>query len=170
MISEEQQREHAPKETLYIQNINEKIKAKGKFFFKLDVKYALFNLFEAFGQVLQIVCKRNDKMRGQAFVVFREVGEATAAKNNLNGYPIFGKPMVDIELTLENTIRSQTQQNSLLRRKMMMHTPCIIPYYQHTHIPYYCTQRSAKTHKLAIIWVHFGIEVPFVLLIIISIK
>lgn len=48
-------------------------------------------------------------MRGQAFVVFREVGEATSAKNNLHGYPIFGKPMVDIELTLENTIRSQTQ-------------------------------------------------------------
>ncbi len=64
-------------------------------------------------------------MRGQAFVVFREVGEATAAKNNLNGYPIFGKPMVDIALTLENTIRSQTQQNSLLRRKMMMHTPSV---------------------------------------------
>ena len=29
MISEEQQHEHSPKETLYIQNINEKIKAKG---------------------------------------------------------------------------------------------------------------------------------------------
>jgi len=33
-------------------------------------------------------------MRGQAFVVFKEVSEATAAKNNLNGYPIFGKTMV----------------------------------------------------------------------------
>ena len=32
-------------------------------------------------------------MRGQAFVVFKEVGEATSAKNNLNGYRIFGKPM-----------------------------------------------------------------------------
>jgi RNA recognition motif-containing protein len=74
-----------------------------------DVKYALFNLFEAFGQVLQIVCKRSDRMRGQAFVVFREVGEATAAKNNLSGYPIFGKPMVDVALTLENPVRSQAQ-------------------------------------------------------------
>lgn len=75
----------------------------------------LFNLFEAFGQVLQIVCKRSDRMRGQAFVVFREVGEATAAKNNLNGYPVFGKPMVDIELTLENTLRSQEEQTRLFR-------------------------------------------------------
>jgi hypothetical protein len=37
-------------------------------------------------------------MRGQAFVVFKEVGEATAAKNNLNGFKIFGKPMVQILL------------------------------------------------------------------------
>lgn len=69
-----------------------------------DVKYVLFNLFQSYGQVLQIVTKRNDKLRGQAFVVFREVAEATAARNNLNGYPIFGKPMVDIELTLENML------------------------------------------------------------------
>lgn len=71
-----------------------------------DVKYVLFNLFQSYGQVLQIVTKRNDKLRGQAFVVFREVAEASAARNNLNGYPIFGKPMVDIELTLENMLCS----------------------------------------------------------------
>ena len=45
-------------------------------------------------------------MRGQAFVVFKEVGEATAAKNNLNGYPIFGKPMVDIDSNLEHQLFS----------------------------------------------------------------
>ena len=32
-------------------------------------------------------------MRGQAFVVFKEVNQAAMAKNSLNGYPIFGKPM-----------------------------------------------------------------------------
>jgi RNA recognition motif-containing protein len=32
-------------------------------------------------------------MRGQAFVVFKEVNEAMMAKNSLNGYPIFGKAM-----------------------------------------------------------------------------
>ena len=73
------------------------------------MKYTLFNLFQAFGQVVQIVCKRNDKMRGQAFVVFKEVGEAAAARNNLNGYPIFGKPMVDLELIVENLLFGQTQ-------------------------------------------------------------
>jgi RNA recognition motif-containing protein len=48
-------------------------------------------------------------MRGQAFVVFKEVGEAAAAKNNLNGYPIFGKPMVDLDPIVENKLRSQTK-------------------------------------------------------------
>jgi U2 small nuclear ribonucleoprotein B'' len=50
-------------------------------------------LFEAYGQISQIVCKKNNRMRGQAFVVFREVNQAVMAKNSLNGYPIFGKAM-----------------------------------------------------------------------------
>ena len=72
------------------------------------MKYVLYNLFQAFGQVVQIVVKRNDRMRGQAFLVFKEVNEATAAKNNLTGYPIFGKPMVDLELIVEHHLRRQT--------------------------------------------------------------
>lgn len=39
--------------------------------FYLDIKYAIYNLFEAYGQIVQIVAKRNNKMRGQAFVVFK---------------------------------------------------------------------------------------------------
>jgi U2 small nuclear ribonucleoprotein B'' len=50
-------------------------------------------LFEAYGQITQIICKKNNKMRGQAFVVFKEVNEAVMARNSLNNYPIFGKPM-----------------------------------------------------------------------------
>ena len=55
-------------------------------------------------------------MRGQAFVVFKEVAEAAAAKNNLTGYPIFGKPMVDLELSVENTLRSKTIENLQVQR------------------------------------------------------
>jgi len=57
------------------------------------LKYALYLLFEAYGQITQIVCKKNNRMRGQAFIVFKEVNEAMMAKNSLNGYPIFGKAM-----------------------------------------------------------------------------
>ena len=62
-------------------------------------------------------------MRGQAFVVFKEVAQAAAAKNNLNGYPIFGKPMVDLELIVENTLRRQTIQNMHLRREVEVIVP-----------------------------------------------
>ena len=41
-------------------------------------------------------------MRGQAFVVFREVAAATSAKSNLNGYTIFGKQMVSDQLMIED--------------------------------------------------------------------
>lgn len=83
-------------------------------------------MFQSFGQVLQIVCKRSDKMRGQAFVVFKEVGEAAAAKNNLNGYPVFGKPMVDLEAIVENILRGSAQQDRHLRREMILgHLICV---------------------------------------------
>lgn len=59
-----------------------------------DIKYALFCLFQAYGEIIQIIVKKNNRMRGQAFIVFREVAAATSAKNNLNGYTIFGKQMV----------------------------------------------------------------------------
>jgi hypothetical protein len=44
-------------------------------------------------------------------VVFKEVGEATAAKNNLNGYPIFGKAMVDIDSNLEYRLFCTSKQS-----------------------------------------------------------
>lgn len=37
----------------------------------------------------------NNRVRGQAFSVFKEVIEASAAKNSLNGFKIYGKPMKD---------------------------------------------------------------------------
>ena len=72
------------------------------------MKYTIFSLFQSYGTVQQVIVKRNDRMRGQAFVVFREVHEAVAARSNMNGYPIFGKPMVDKGLMVENTLRRQT--------------------------------------------------------------
>lgn len=61
---------------------------------------------------MQIVVKRNNKMRGQAFVVFREIAASTAAKNNLNGYAIFGKAMVHIVDMIENKVFRQKIKDS----------------------------------------------------------
>lgn len=59
------------------------------------MKYALYILFSAYGEVKEIVAKKNNRMRGQAFVIFSEVNDAVSAKNNLDRYIVFEKPLVD---------------------------------------------------------------------------
>ena len=36
------------------------------------------------------------KMRGQAFVVFRDISSATNALRSMQGFPFYDKPMVSI--------------------------------------------------------------------------
>ena len=55
-----------PNHTIYIQNMNEKIK-------KEDLRKSLYVLMSQFGQVLDIVALKTMKMRGQAFVIFKEI-------------------------------------------------------------------------------------------------
>ena len=75
-----------PNHTLYINNLNEKMK-------KEDLKKALYAIFSQFGQVLDIVALKTMKMRGQAFVVFKEISSATNALRSMQGFPFFDKPM-----------------------------------------------------------------------------
>ncbi|CAN6644132.1 hypothetical protein TRVA0_020S01332 [Trichomonascus vanleenenianus] len=76
----------APSETLYIRNINEKI--------KLDrLKQELQYIFSKYGRIVDIVAHKNLWMRGQAFVVFDDVSSAQKARNEMNEHEIFGKPM-----------------------------------------------------------------------------
>ncbi|KAK3816769.1 MAG: RNA binding protein [Linnemannia elongata] len=77
----------APSLTLYIKNLNEKI--------KLDVlKKSLKALFGQYGQVLEIVAHSNIRMRGQAFVVFEDQESASKALAEVQSFPLYGKPMV----------------------------------------------------------------------------
>ena len=55
-----------PNHTIYINNLNEKIK-------KDDLKKSLYAIFTQFGQILDIVALKTLKMRGQAFVIFKEI-------------------------------------------------------------------------------------------------
>jgi RNA recognition motif-containing protein len=50
-------------------------------------------LFSTHGKVLDVVAMRG-KMRGQAFVVFRDLQNATAARRREDGNIVLGKPMV----------------------------------------------------------------------------
>ncbi|XP_062915732.1 U2 small nuclear ribonucleoprotein B'' [Mobula hypostoma] len=75
-----------PNQTIYINNINDKVK-------KEELKRALYALFSQFGQIIDIVALKTMKMRGQAFVIFKEITCATSALRQLQGFPFYGKPM-----------------------------------------------------------------------------
>ncbi|THU98596.1 RNA-binding domain-containing protein [Dendrothele bispora CBS 962.96] len=73
-------------ETLYIQNLNEKI--------KVDVmKASLRGLFKSYGEVLDVVAHSNLRMRGQAFVSFESADIAHKAMKEVRGFPLYSKPM-----------------------------------------------------------------------------
>lgn len=92
----------APNQTIYINNLNEKVKLDGisilmQFFniiWIIELKQSLYYLCSQYGEVLDVVAKKNIKMRGQAFIVFKDVNSATAALKALNGFNFFDKPMV----------------------------------------------------------------------------
>uniref|UniRef100_A0A8C4GQS2 Small nuclear ribonucleoprotein polypeptide B2 n=1 Tax=Dicentrarchus labrax TaxID=13489 RepID=A0A8C4GQS2_DICLA len=75
-----------PNHTIYINNINDKVK-------KEELKRSLYALFSQFGQVIEIVAMKTAKMRGQSFVVFKELAAATNALRQLQGFPFYNKPM-----------------------------------------------------------------------------
>ncbi|CAH1785721.1 unnamed protein product [Owenia fusiformis] len=75
-----------PNNTIYINNLNEKIK-------KEELKKSLFAIFSQFGQILDIVAAKTLKARGQAFVIFKEVTSATSALRSMQGFPFYDKPM-----------------------------------------------------------------------------
>lgn len=75
-----------PNHTIYINNLNEKIK-------KEELKKSLYAIFSQFGQILDIVALKTLKMRGQAFVIFKEIASATNALRSMQGFPFYEKPM-----------------------------------------------------------------------------
>ncbi|KAI8982299.1 hypothetical protein BDF20DRAFT_866097 [Mycotypha africana] len=75
-----------PNQTLYISNINGRVN-------KEELRLSLYQLFATYGPILDIVAKKTDKMREQAFVVYDNIASATTAKRSLNGFTFFGKPL-----------------------------------------------------------------------------
>jgi len=73
-------------ETLYIQNLNEKIKPE-------VLKASLRGLFKSYGEVLDVVAHNNLRMRGQAFVSFPSAEIAKKAMKDVQRFPLYAKPM-----------------------------------------------------------------------------
>ncbi|XP_054275476.1 U1 small nuclear ribonucleoprotein A [Macrosteles quadrilineatus] len=75
-----------PNHTIYINNLNEKIK-------KEELKKSLYAIFSQFGQIMDIIALKTLKMRGQAFVIFKEISSSTNALRSMQGFPFYDKPM-----------------------------------------------------------------------------
>lgn len=75
-----------PNQTIYVNNLNERIK-------KEELRKALYAMFSQFGTVLDVVALKTLKMRGQAFVVFKDIASATNAMRTMQNFPFFDKPM-----------------------------------------------------------------------------
>lgn len=86
--------EPTPSKTLYINNINEKIKQD-------VVKKMLYMVFSQYGKVTDVVAKKGLKLRGQAWVVFEEESSAVNALRGKQGFSFYEKPLVRLPLTLE---------------------------------------------------------------------
>ncbi|CAG2116625.1 unnamed protein product [Medioppia subpectinata] len=76
-----------PNHTIYINNLNEKIKIE-------ELKKSLKAIFSQFGHILEILALKTLRMRGQAFVVFKDMTSATSALRSMQNFPFYDKPMV----------------------------------------------------------------------------
>ncbi len=85
-----------PNQTLYVNNLNEKIKVDGIIKSYLELKQAVFHLFAQYGEILEVHAKKTLKLRGQVFIVFKDLNAASSAKHALNGSILFGKDMVTL--------------------------------------------------------------------------
>lgn len=61
-----------------------------------ELKQCLFEMFSQFGRVLDVVCLKTLRLRGQAWVVFTDAASATNALRTMQGFPFFEKPMVRV--------------------------------------------------------------------------
>ncbi|KAF7545842.1 hypothetical protein G7Z17_g8875 [Cylindrodendrum hubeiense] len=75
-----------PISTVYVQNLEERVKLE-------TITEALRTIFSEFGNVVDIIAKKNLKAKGQAFVVFEDADSAQKAIEEVQGFELFDKPM-----------------------------------------------------------------------------
>lgn len=76
-----------PCPTLYVQNLNEKCSVE-------LLQKELFYSFCPFGKIYDIKIKKNMKMKGQAFIAFESIENASKALIALQGNILLYKPLV----------------------------------------------------------------------------
>lgn len=96
---------------VYAQNLEERVKIPA-------LTDTLRILFSEFGNVVDIVAKKNLKAKGQAFVVFETPESALEAINELQGFEVFDKPM---KLSLAKTPSDKTVEVNCTEEALESH-------------------------------------------------
>ncbi|KIX08597.1 uncharacterized protein Z518_03253 [Rhinocladiella mackenziei CBS 650.93] len=78
--------QNPPSATVYVKNLEERIKID-------QLKTALTEIFSEYGNIIDLVAKKNLKAKGQAFIVFDSADDAAKAIEEVNGFELFDKPM-----------------------------------------------------------------------------
>ncbi|KAK4574661.1 hypothetical protein LTR86_001502 [Recurvomyces mirabilis] len=78
--------ETPPSATVYVRNIDERIKVS-------TVIDSLKGIFGDFGNVVDVVAKKSLKRKGQAFVIYDSVDSAQEAIDELQGFEVFGQQL-----------------------------------------------------------------------------
>jgi len=76
-----------PNQTVYVRNLEERVNLE-------QLTSNLRVLFSQYGNVIDVVAKQSIKRRGQAFVVFDSEEAAAKAIEEIQGFPLFNKPIV----------------------------------------------------------------------------
>ena len=105
-------------ETLYVNHLNEKIKTD-------LLRENLYYLFSQYGDVLEINMRKSRKMKGQAFIVYKDINDASRAKVSLNNFLFLGtrinvdyaKTKSDIIVKIKGGQEYQKNGNYLLRKR-----------------------------------------------------
>ena len=74
-------------ETLYIKNLNEKIKID-------ELKEALNKEFSQYGEIIEIRVRNSIRLKGQAFISFKTKEQSSKAKKNLNDKLFLNKKLI----------------------------------------------------------------------------
>lgn len=96
---------------VYVRNLEERVKLE-------PLKEALKLIFAEYGNVIDIIAKRNLKAKGQAFVVFDRPESAAQAVEELQGFELFEKP---IQIALARTRSDATVKKTGNREEFELH-------------------------------------------------
>merc|ERR1712227_228836 len=95
--------EGRPCHTIYINNINDKVK-------KVELLRQVYALTSTYGQVIDIMISKAPKLRGQAFVTYKEIADASSAIKRLQGFPFYDKPLKVAFARRESTMITQAKK------------------------------------------------------------